>query len=64
MSKVDAHWEPEIFSQVLALRDQRSPTTLILGNGDVKTIEEAKQKAESFGIDGVMLGSSVFSPSL
>eukprot|EP01127_Copromyxa_protea_P007472 TRINITY_DN17379_c0_g1_i1.p1 TRINITY_DN17379_c0_g1~~TRINITY_DN17379_c0_g1_i1.p1 ORF type:complete len:343 (-),score=56.66 TRINITY_DN17379_c0_g1_i1:48-1076(-) len=60
MSKVDAHWDPEIFSKVLKLRDEKSPGTLIMGNGDVKSTAEAKEKAEKFNIDGVMLGRAIF----
>lgn len=60
MSKVDAHWKPEIFEKVLHLREERSPHTLILGNGDVKTPQEAREKVEAFGIDGVMLGRAIF----
>jgi tRNA-dihydrouridine synthase len=31
-----------------------------VGNGDVKTIEEAHQKARETGVDGVMIGRGVF----
>lgn len=34
--------------------------TLIIGNGDVKSLEDAKRKAEETGVDGVMLGRAVF----
>ena len=30
--------------------------TVILGNGDVKTLDEAKQKAEVYGVDGILIG--------
>jgi tRNA-dihydrouridine synthase len=58
MSKVAAHWE--LMPQVIALRDKISPETLIIGNGDVKSVEEASQKAELFEADGVMLGRAIF----
>ena len=34
--------------------------TLILGNGDVKTVEEAKEKAKEYGLDGVLIGRATF----
>ncbi len=34
--------------------------TLIIGNGDVNSIEEAKQKAQETECDGVMLGRAIF----
>jgi tRNA-dihydrouridine synthase B len=30
--------------------------TLILGNGDVKSIKEAKEKTEKYGLDGILIG--------
>ena len=34
--------------------------TLIIGNGDVKDIADAKQKVAETGCDGVMLGRAIF----
>src|SRR6185436_15160120 len=47
MSDVPAHWE--LMKDIVALRDQISPETLIIGNGDVLNIEEGKKKAEETG---------------
>jgi nifR3 family TIM-barrel protein len=64
MSKVPAHWD--LVPRIVALRDKVAaqngdlPKTLIIGNGDVKSVEEARQKAELFGADGVMLGRAIF----
>jgi tRNA-dihydrouridine synthase len=58
MSKVDAHWE--LLPKVVSLRDSAGVSTLILGNGDVKDIEDAKKKAEASGADGIMLGRAIF----
>lgn len=58
MSKVPAHWDR--MKRILEIRDEVSPETLIIGNGDVQTIEEARQKYEETGCDGVMLGRAVF----
>ncbi|HEX2792288.1 MAG TPA: tRNA-dihydrouridine synthase [Candidatus Paceibacterota bacterium] len=58
MSKVRAHWE--LMPQAVALRDRIAPATLIIGNGDVTSLADAKRKAEESGADGVMLGRAIF----
>ncbi|MES2216218.1 MAG: tRNA-dihydrouridine synthase [Patescibacteria group bacterium] len=58
MSEVAAHWE--LMPEIIKLRNEISPETLIIGNGDVLTIEEAKSKTEKYGCDGVMIGRGIF----
>ncbi len=58
MSDVPAHWE--LMPKILELRNKISPATLIIGNGGVKDLADAKEKAERYGCDGVMLGSAIF----
>lgn len=58
MSKVPARWE--LAEKVLRLRDKYSPGTLILGNGDVKDLSDAKEKVKKYKVDGVMLGRAIF----
>ena len=58
MSKVPAHWEH--MKQIVEIRDMVSPQTLILGNGDVMTLEEAREKTLATGCDGVMFGRAIF----
>ncbi|KND50814.1 MAG: tRNA-dihydrouridine synthase B [Parcubacteria bacterium C7867-007] len=58
MSKVDAHWE--LMARAVALRDAHSPNTIILGNGDVNDLNDARTKAEASGADGIMLGRAIF----
>jgi tRNA-dihydrouridine synthase len=58
MSDVPAHWE--LAPQIVALRDKISPKTVLLGNGDVRSLEDARIKIKESGIDGVMVGASVF----
>lgn len=63
MSLVDAHWDlmPEV---VKLVRDMTGPPeeggTIILGNGDIKSVTEGKKKAEESGADGVMIGRGIF----
>lgn len=58
LSKVPAHWE--LMSQIVKLRDQIAPNTLIIGNGDLKTFEEIDEKFATYKCDGFMLGRGIF----
>lgn len=58
MSKVSAHWEE--IKKAVEIRNQISPNTKIIGNGDVKSISEAKDKCEEYKIDGIMIGTGIF----
>jgi tRNA-dihydrouridine synthase len=58
MSKVPAHWDE--IGKVVALKNQMGKETVILGNGDVKTLAEGKTKAEETGVDGIMIGRGIF----
>lgn len=58
MSDVPAHWE--LMPKIVALRDTISPETLIIGNGDVLDIADAKKKAKETGCDGIMFGRAIF----
>ncbi len=58
MSDVPARWES--MPSIIAMRDALSPETLVLGNGDVSTPQEAREKASTYGCDGVMLGRGIF----
>jgi tRNA-dihydrouridine synthase len=58
MSKVPAHWE--LMEEIKKMRDKISPQTILIGNGDVESLREGKEKIEKYGIDGVMIGRGVF----
>ena len=58
MSDVPAHWE--LMKEIVELRNKISPDTLILGNGDVENLEDARKKIEETGCDGIMLGRAIF----
>lgn len=58
MSDVPAHWE--LMPRIVELRSQYAPETVLLGNGDVKDLNEARQKVAETGCDGVMIGRGIF----
>lgn len=64
MSLVPARWEHvkravEIRNDFVDSHGNKSET-LIFGNGDALSLEDAEQKAEEAGCDGVMLGRAIF----
>lgn len=58
MSKVPAHWDK--LQTVVELRNASSPETLVIGNGDIKSLDEAQQKVAEIGADGAMIARGIF----
>jgi nifR3 family TIM-barrel protein len=58
MSKAPAHWN--YLKEVVRLRDQIAPQTVIIGNGDVTSLADGRAKAAAIGVDGVMVGRALF----
>ncbi|MGC9602833.1 MAG: tRNA-dihydrouridine synthase [Minisyncoccia bacterium] len=58
MSLVPARWER--VKRAVEIRNELGSDTLIIGNGDVRDVEDAKQKIEMSGADGTMLGRAIF----
>ncbi len=58
LSKVPAHWDE--IEKVVKLRDQIAPNTVVMGNGDITSREEAVMAHTRYGVDGVMIGKGVF----
>jgi tRNA-dihydrouridine synthase len=58
MSKVPAHWDK--LKTVVEIRDVLSSETLIIGNGDIQSLNEARQKVAEAGADGAMIGRGIF----
>lgn len=56
MSEVEAHWElaPKIATMA------KKAGVVILGNGDVASLEDGKEKAKNSGMDGIMVGRGIF----
>jgi len=58
MSKVPADWRD--VARAVEIRNEMKKETLIIGNGDVKDINDAREKALETGADGIMLGRAIF----
>lgn len=66
MSKVPAQWQ--WVKRAVEIRDEfalrhaqgQNEQTLILGNGDVKSLKEVPERVAETGCDGVMLGRAIF----
>jgi nifR3 family TIM-barrel protein len=59
MSKGLVDWEE--IGEIVKIKNEISPQTLIIGNGNIKNYEEAVLMSERHGVDGVMIGRGVFS---
>lgn len=58
MSKYDAHWA--VIPEIVKMRDEIAPDTLITINGDIPNREVGLELVEKYGVDGVMIGRGVF----
>ncbi|PCI29286.1 dihydrouridine synthase [Candidatus Kaiserbacteria bacterium] len=58
MSKVDADWST--LEQAVGIRDRLGSDTLIIGNGDVKDVEDGIKRTKESGADGFMIGRGIF----
>ena len=54
---IPADWEE--IGKVVALRDQMSIDTCIIGNGDVMCQRQFNELHEKYGVDGIMVGRGV-----
>lgn len=57
-SEVPAHWEA--IDRAVHIRQKLGSSTLLIGNGDVQHLAEARIRAADTGADGVMLGRAIF----
>lgn len=56
-SKVPCHWDE--IGKAVRLRDKLSRSTVIIGNGDVQSYDEACAKVAEHGVDGVMIARAL-----
>jgi tRNA-dihydrouridine synthase len=59
MSKVPAHWDA--IGHVRSVRDEKKLNTLIVGNGDVVSRAHGLELAQTYQLDGIMVGRGIFS---
>ena len=58
MSKVPAKWDE--IGKAVEMRDKMKVKTIIIGNGDVMSRNEAIEKSEIYKLDGIMIGRGIF----
>lgn len=58
MSKVPARWDR--VKRAVEIRNEVGSQTLILGNGDLTDLADARAKVAASGADGAMLGRAIF----
>ncbi len=59
MSAYPAEWNE--ITKAVNVRNNMNPETVMLGNGDVKTVTDGLEKMKETGADGVMIGRGIFS---
>lgn len=58
MSNYDAHWE--LMPEILKLRDEIAPNTLITMNGDIMDYKMGMELYDKYKVDGIMIGRGIF----
>lgn len=58
MSKGEANWDE--IGKAVEMRDERKLKTAIIGNGDIKSMKDARVKIKKHKVDGVMIGRGIF----
>ena len=58
MSKVPADWDE--IGKVVEIRNSKNSDTIIIGNGDIMSLEQAHRMHDKHGVDGIMIGRGVF----
>ena len=58
MSKAPARWNLAL--EAREIMEKYKSSALLIGNGDVESLEDAEEKAKKYGVDGVMIGRGIF----
>ncbi|MFN8015446.1 MAG: tRNA-dihydrouridine synthase [Acidimicrobiia bacterium] len=57
-SKVPNHFE--VLPEIVKMRNEISPSTKLVANGDIASRSHGAEIAQEYGIDGVMIGRAIF----
>eukprot|EP01133_Synstelium_polycarpum_P012849 gene12849-15090_t len=61
LSNYPAKWRQDTIGRAIEIRDSVAPTTRMLGNGDIGSLDELNAKLAEFpGLDGVMVGRATY----
>lgn len=58
LSDYPAHWDE--IGKAVELKNQLSPDTVIIGNGDILSYQQGLKMVEEHQVDGIMIGRGVF----
>jgi nifR3 family TIM-barrel protein len=58
LSDYPAHWDE--IGKAVELKNQLSPETVIIGNGDILSYQQGLAMSEQYQVDGIMIGRGVF----
>jgi tRNA-dihydrouridine synthase len=58
LSNYPTHWDE--IGQAVELKNEISPETIIIGNGDILSYQQGLEMAEQYKVDGIMIGRGVF----
>jgi tRNA-dihydrouridine synthase len=58
LSEVPAHWE--LMPNIVKIRNEISPHTILVGNGDITHLSEVLEKHKQYHCDGFMIGRGIF----
>ncbi len=58
LSLSEVHWDE--IAKAVEIKNKISPSTIIIGNGNVKSYQEVLEKHEQYKVDGVMIGRGIF----
>lgn len=58
LSKVPADWG--VIGRAVPMRNSLSPSTLIVGNGDIVSRAQGEELAEKYNLNGIMAGRGIF----
>ncbi len=57
-SDVPANWEE--IGKAVRIKNEIAPHTLVVGNGDIESVESGQSMMERHGVDGIMVGRGIF----